>query len=173
MCAGASALDKRLSASTRAVPSLRVACGPGRSPDYSPKRSGPHQALGCRCRKRQEADVVAAPAWMLKRRALIAASHAPSALAQQVARRIGAPQDDRRRKRYRYLMPAALAVHPPPTTRALQLPERRPRARARFVLRSGLPIGQIPHGQVMGLATHTASQMAAQRGFQLLDLVLK
>jgi hypothetical protein len=31
---------------------------------------------------------------MLKRRALIAASHSPSALAQHVARRIGALQDD-------------------------------------------------------------------------------
>lgn len=40
MCAGASALDKRLSAQHA---SFRVACGPGQSPDYSPKRSGPHR----------------------------------------------------------------------------------------------------------------------------------
>jgi hypothetical protein len=60
----------------------------------------------------EEVNVGAAPPCVLDRGALVAAGGAPSALAQHVARRCGAPADDGDRARQRRVVRAPLAVKP-------------------------------------------------------------
>ena len=65
---------------------------------------------------------------MLQRRALMAARRASRAAPQFVARRVGAPPLDQRRKLYRRMMLTPLAPKPKPVRAFLQLAERRDRS---------------------------------------------
>jgi hypothetical protein len=113
-------------------------------------------------RKRHEADAVAAPCRMRERRALVAARRAARALTQLVARCIRAPKNDRCRKGHRRIMRTALAIYPPPRTRALQLAKRRPRPRRRLVSLSGRPVGVVLQGA--SFAAHVGESHRGRRG---------
>jgi hypothetical protein len=75
--------------------------------------------------KRQEADIGAAPTWMLERSAPVAAGRAPGASPELVARDVGSPADDRHHAGDRRRVSALLAIQPEPGRGAVQVAERR------------------------------------------------
>ena len=75
-------------------------------------------------RKRQEADIFAAPSRMRECRTLMTANCAARVLAQQVARCVGTPPDDELRERHRCAVIAARAIDPRPVHRRSHFRER-------------------------------------------------
>jgi transposase InsO family protein len=88
-------------------------------------------------RKRQEADVIAAPSGMLDRCAFVAANGATCTTPQLVARCVRPPRDHGDGARQRCMVLTLFAPHPYPRRRALQVAESWPRSRM-------LPLGSWP-----------------------------